>query len=276
VDLVAIGPRPPGSEGAQRARDLIRQRLRQAGWPVEEHRFRADLPDGSGLEMVNLIGRRVGVRSEERILIVTHYDTKAIEGIRFVGANDGASGVALLLELARQLGTREPPFTMELVFFDGEEAFGEDITAQDGLYGSRALASRMKQDGTLSGLRALVLVDMVADRDLNLSVDLGSDPALRAIVREEAERLGLGGIIDPGATLQLVDDHTPFMRMGFREVISFIDFQFGGPYSPGPYWHTARDNLDAVSQESLNSVGRLVVQTLRQIEARLRERAPEP
>ena len=276
LDFVAIGPRPAGSEGAEQARGLIRQRLRQAGWPVEAHRFRADLPGGSELEMTNLIGRRIGKRPDERILVVTHYDTKSIEGTRFVGANDGASGVALLLELARQLGAREPALTVELVFFDGEEALGTDITAQDGLYGSRALASRMKQDGTFAGLRALVLVDMVADRDLNLSIDLGSDPSLRAIVREEAKRLGLESIIDPDATLRLVDDHTPFLRQGLREVISFIDFQFGGPYSPGPYWHTARDNLGAVSQESLNRVGLLVVQTLKRIEARLQERALEP
>jgi Zn-dependent M28 family amino/carboxypeptidase len=93
---------------------------------------------------------------------------------------------------------------------------------------------------------------------------------------EEAERLGLRDAIDRTSMLQLVDDHTPFTREGLREVIAFIDFQFGGPHSPGPYWHTARDNLDSVSQESLNSVGRLVVQTLRRMEAHLLERAPGP
>jgi glutaminyl-peptide cyclotransferase len=276
LDLVDIGPRPAGSPGAERARGLIRERLRQAGWRVESHVFRAGLPGEPEVEMTNLIGIRVGERPNARVLLGTHYDTKRVDGIRFVGANDGASGVALLLELARQLGARPLPFTVWLVFFDGEEAFGERIDSEDGLYGSRALAQRMAAEGTLESIRSFVLVDMVADRDLNLAVDLGSSPALRAVLREEAERLDMAGLIDPKATLRVVDDHTPFAERGVREVLAVIDFQFGARRSPGPLWHTLGDGPDAVSQESLNSVGRLVVQVLNRIEKRLLERAPAP
>ena len=211
-ELVAIGPRPAGSEAAARTRALIRERLRQAGWRVEKHAFRAGPPGGPEREMTNVIGVRTGERPDARILLVTHYDTKRLEGIRFLGANDGASGVAVLLELARQLTTRSLAFTVWLVFFDGEEAFGEAITATDGLFGSRALAQRMDREGTLESIRALLLVDMVADRDLNLTVDSSSSRALRALLREEAERAGEASLIDSKATRSVLDDHTPFMQ----------------------------------------------------------------
>ena len=273
LELVEIGPRPAGSAAAARTRELITQRLRQAGWRVEEDDFRAEALEGPEIEMRNLIGIRTGERSDERILLAAHYDTKRIEGVRFLGANDGASGVALLLELARQLGARPLPLTVWLVFFDGEEAFGPSITASDGLYGSRHLVDRMLEEGTFESIRALLLFDMVADRDLNLAVDRNSSPSLRALLRAEAKALGLEGLIDPQATLRVVDDHTPFVASGLKEVLALIDFQFGARRTPGPYWHTDRDDLDAVSAESLNSVGRLAVQTFEKIEQRLLERS---
>ncbi|MFQ5513030.1 MAG: M28 family peptidase [Myxococcota bacterium] len=273
VDLVALGPRPAGSPGAARARRLIRERLRQAGWPVEEHRFRVTAPHGRTLELVNLIARHSGSGRGARLLVVTHYDTKRLSGERFVGANDGASGVALLLELARQLAAAPLWHTLELVFFDGEEAVLGDITAEDGLYGSRALAERMLREGSLQTVRALLLVDMVADRELGLTPDLGASPELRELVREAAHGLGLGALLEGGAPLRLVDDHSPFVERGVKRVYSFIDFQFGGPRAPGRLWHTPEDDLDAVSSSSLNSVGRLVVETVRRIDRRDAERA---
>jgi glutaminyl-peptide cyclotransferase len=263
--LVRIGPRPPGSEGAERTRALIEQRLRQAGWPVRRQELEVLGPQGERLPMVNLIAVRRGERPD-LILLAAHYDTKELSPLRFVGANDGASGVALLLELARVLGAEPGLHTVWLVFFDGEEALGPDITPDDGLYGSRALAVQMRDQGTLQSVRAFILVDMVADRDLNLAHDLGSDPRLRALLAEEAARLGLDGILDPSVKLALVDDHTPFVKLGMERVLAIIDFQFGARRMPGPYWHTERDDLSAVSALSLNSVGRLVVETFRRIE----------
>ena len=95
-------------------------------------------------------------------------------------------------------------------------------------------------------------------------------------LRAQAEALGLEELIDPEATLHVVDDHTPFVVSGVEEVLAVIDFQFGARRTPGPYWHTVRDNTSAVSAESLNSVGRLVVQTVVRIEKRLLQRAPAP
>lgn len=264
TDLVRIGPRPAGSTGSARARELIQQRLRQAGWPVEEHDLRVLVPGRGAVDMTNLVAVRPG-RSPALVLIGTHYDTKQLDG-RFVGANDGASGVALLLELARVLGDEPRPLTVWLVFFDGEESFGASITANDGLFGSRALVAQMHDRDELERITAFVLVDMVGDRDLNLTPDVTSSPRLRAYVREEAQRLGLSSRIDTEAALHLIDDHTPFLEAGVEPVVALIDFQFGARRTPGPLWHTAEDDLGAVSAESLNSVGRLVVELLKRIE----------
>jgi hypothetical protein len=264
-DLVAIGPRPSGSPGAERTRQLIRERLRQAGWRVEEHDFEVVAPNGRGVEMRNLIGVLPG-RRPERVLGVTHYDTKQIPGVRFVGANDGASGVAVLLEVARQLGSSPREHSHWLVFFDGEEAFGPEITADDGLYGSRALAERMQEADELGTIRALVLVDMVGDADLNLTHDLGSSSRLRRLLYEVARDRGLAGVLDGGTRLQVVDDHTPFARRGVQPVLALIDFQYGARVTPGPFWHRARDDLSAVSAESLNSVGTLTVELLERLD----------
>jgi hypothetical protein len=273
VDQVEIGPRPAGSPGAAAARGLISTRLRQAGWPVREHRFRARQPNGTEVEFVNLLAELRGERPE-RIWIGAHYDTKEIPGVRFVGANDGASGVAVLLELARTLGRGPRPFTVELVFFDGEEAFGPTIDATDGLYGSRALARAVAADGRLAGIRTLILVDMVGDRDLNLAIDRNSAPWLLTILRQAAAGLEADPV-DPGQILALVDDHTPFREAGLQDVLALIDFQFGGRATPGPHWHSAADDIDSVSAESLNTVGELLVQVIEKVEERLLRDMPD-
>ena len=265
--LVRIGPRPAGSAGAAEARALIRDRLRQAGWLVEAHEFRVPRAAGAPVAMTNLIARRSRHEAAPRILVVTHYDTKNIPGIAFVGANDGASGAAVLLEVARTLASDEPPPPIELVFFDGEEAFGESITADDGLYGSKALAQRMADDGSLARVAAVVEVDMVGDRDLNLALDMRSSPALIKSFETAAAKLGLPPPFDPQQALGVIDDHTPFQDLGVAEVLALIDFQYGARESPGPRWHTAGDTLEAVSADSLNSVGKTLVEALRSLAA---------
>ena len=273
-DQVAIGPRPSGSPAAERTRALIRERLRQAGWRVREHGFEAQPPSGGPVALVNLIGVRKGER-RERLLVGAHYDTKRLPGIRFVGANDGASGTAVLLELARQLALRPLPFTVWLVFFDGEEAFGPTISARDGLYGSRALAEQMSAEGSLDETLALILVDMVADRDLNLTPDANSSPELRRLLVEEARALGLERSVDAGMALPIVDDHVPFLERGLERVLLLIDFQFGARRTPGPLWHTAGDDLAAVSEASLNTAGTLAVRVFERVERLLLARERE-
>ena len=261
ADLVQLGPRPAGSAAAAQARELIRERLRQAGWPVEAHEFSVARAGAAPVAMANLIARH-GVETAPRYLVVTHYDTKNLAGISFVGANDGASGAAVLLELARAMaGDAEPP--LELIFCDGEEAFGANITPDDGLYGSKALAQRMADDGSLAAVRGVILVDMVGDRDLNLALDFGSSPTLRKDFEAAAAKLGFPPPFDPGQALSVIDDHSPFQEHGVEEVLALIDFQYGARVSPGPLWHTAGDTLDAVSAESLERVGKTLVEALR-------------
>jgi hypothetical protein len=268
--LVALGPRPPGSDAAAGTRELITTRLRQAGWPVREHSFEAEPPDRDPVAMTNLIAELPGAQPGW-ILFGTHYDTKQIGGVRFVGANDGASGVALLLELARQLAPTERPYGVRLLFFDGEEAFGPHITPEDGLYGSRALAEQMHQSGELARAHALIIVDLVADADLGLADDRNSSPRLRRLLQEVASDLGLEHAATGGGPGLIIDDHVPFAESGLTEVLCLIDLRFGDRTMPGAFWHTARDDLRAVSAESLNTVGRLVVEFYKRLAGALQE-----
>src|SRR5262245_40833903 len=138
--LVRIGPRPAGSNGAEQARALIRERLRQAGWLVEAQTFRAGPAREKPVAMVNLLARRSA--EPNPVLLITHYDTKRFADQSFVGANDGGSGVAVLLELARATAADQPPLPLELAFVDGEEAFGQSIDGEGRLDGSKGLAAR--------------------------------------------------------------------------------------------------------------------------------------
>lgn len=265
VEQVRLGPRHPGSPGSAAVRELIRSRLRQAGWTVQEHSFEAGLPDGTRVPMQNLVGQLPG---PERgfAMLVTHYDTKRLPQVpAFAGANDGASGVAVLLELARVLPRRERALGYRLVFFDGEEAIGPNIDARDGLYGSRALAERMRAQGELADVRALVLVDMVGDADLNLSWGADSAPELVAPWVELARSRG----VEIAGPMALLDDHVPFVEAGVSPVLSLIDFHYGGRTSPGWRWHTRGDGLDGVSAASLNAFGELLVEWLARVEPQL-------
>jgi glutaminyl-peptide cyclotransferase len=261
--LVQLGPRPSGSAAAAAARALIRDRLRQAGWVVTPHDFEAARPDGAKVAMTNLVARR-GSESRRHTMLITHYDTKNIPGVAFVGANDGASGTAVLLEVARAMGSDSP--ALELVFCDGEEAFGERIDAGDGLYGSRALAQRMEDDGSLARLERVILVDMVGDSDLNLVLDMASSARLRESFEAAAAKLGFPRPFDPAQAMVVTDDHSPFQERGVDTLV-LLDFQYGARASPGPRWHTAGDTLEAVSADSLNRVGRTLVEMLRALPA---------
>jgi hypothetical protein len=265
---VALGSRPAGSVASAQAREQIASALRQAGLRVEVRPFQVTAPDGRQIEMSNLIGVRPG-RTDARILLAAHYDTKHIEGIDLLGANDGASGVALLLELARTLGSEPGEAELAFLFLDGEEAFGPQITSSDGLYGSRALAAQLSEQGELERVHAFLLVDMVGDRELSLAIDRNSSRRLFALAAQVARELGKPDLFDPRQTLSLVDDHLPFRERGVREVLALIDFAYGGPFMPGPLWHTAGDTLEAVSAQSLNTVGRLVVAVLARLEGEL-------
>ncbi len=253
---VAFGPRPPGSPALQKCREWIVRELQGFGYEVEDDAFDADTPYGT-IRMHNLIARK-GAGDRGVIALASHYDTKLMEGRNFVGANDAGSSTALLLELARVLAGRSGGLDCWFVFFDGEEAFVEWSTF-DSTYGSRHLAKKWKADGTASRLRALILLDMIGDKDLGLYYELNSTPWLMDLVRETAREIGLESILSR-KRIPVEDDHIPFIDAGIPSV-DLIDLDY-------PYWHTDEDTPDKVSPESMEKVGRLVLALLSKLEKR--------
>ena len=255
--LVSLGPRPAGSAGIEQSRAYIRKQLAAAGVPFVEQTWDAVTPRGA-VRMVNLIATISSAR-KDRLVVAGHYDTKRFDDIRFVGANDGGSSTAMLIELARVLKARKNALTVELLFLDGEEAVvqwqGDDRT-----YGSRHYVEVARKEGSLRSLRAMILVDMVADRDLRVKRDLNSTPWLTDIIWDAARREKLGAYFVAEST-QIEDDHLPFIQAGVPAV-DLIDLD----YAP---WHTAGDTLDAVSARSLQIVGDVLLAALPNIEARL-------
>lgn len=256
---VAFGPRPAGSEASRRMQAWIVRELKALGWEVIEDRFTARTPSGD-VEMTNLIAKRPGLTGRA-VAVSGHTDTKRFP-FRFVGANDGGSSTALLLELARCLKDERFRNDIWLVFFDGEEAV-RDWTGTDSLYGSRHLAEKMAVDGSLSRLLALINVDMIGDRDLHLLDEDASTPALRRRLRAAAAKLGFSRHLE--TTPQAIeDDHIPFLQKGVN-AIDLIDFDYG----PGnAYWHKAEDTTDKLSSESLKITGALVAEMVRMLEPR--------
>src|SRR5688572_7629807 len=256
--LVAFGPRPAGSPAIDQARAYIKAQLAASGVPVTEQAWQDPTPVGP-IKMVNLIATFPGA-SKNRIIIGGHYDTKRFREFRFVGANDGGSSAAFLIELARVLKSRKNALTIEVLFLDGEEAV-VDWVGTDNTYGSRHYVAAARQNGSLATAKAFILVDMIGDRDLKLTREANSTPWLDGIIRSTASAQKLGAYFS-GPPLALEDDHLPFLAAGVPSV-DLIDFDF-------PAWHTAGDTLDAVSARSLQIVGDVLLAALPQIEAKLK------
>jgi glutaminyl-peptide cyclotransferase len=257
--IVSIGPRPAGSPGIAKTREYIIAQLRAIGVPVTQQAFTAKTPIGE-IPMVNLIATIPGTR-KERVAITGHYDTKLFREFRFVGANDGGSSTAFLIELARVLKARANTFTIELIFFDGEEATLRDWGLTDHTYGSQYYVDTARKNGTLSTLKALVLVDMIADRSPRFMREQNSTAWLTDIVWSTAQKLGHGAIF-PNEAMPIEDDHIPFLNAGVPAT-DIIDLD----YAP---WHTETDTLDQTSARTMQIVGDVVVAALAPIEARLR------
>lgn len=256
---VAIGPRPAGSVGIRQTRAYITRQLAAMGLTVQEQPFVASTPYGP-VEMVNLIATLPGRRTD-RILFTGHYDTKLFKDIVFLGASDGASSAAVLLELARALKDRPREYTYEFVWFDGEEAMVEWDLDTDSTYGSRYYVQAAQKAGALAAIKAMILVDMVGHRDLQIERDSYSATWLTDIIWAAAKRLGHGRIFRD-VTTTVEDDHVHFVRAGIPSV-DIIDLNH---FIAQGHWHTAGDNLDAVSAASLQVVGDVLLAALPEIE----------
>ena len=239
-------------------RQYILAQLKAAGIEAREEAWDADTPLGR-VRMVNVIATIPGRRTD-RIALATHYDTKLFREFRFVGASDAASSTAAVLELGRVLKTRQNDYTIELLFFDGEEAVVDWYRNNDNTYGSRRYVETAGTRGTLTGLKALVLLDMIGDRNLTIRRDTNSTRWLTDIVWASAAKLGHQMYFLRDETT-IDDDHMPFLKAGIPAV-DIIDLDY-------PAWHTAQDDLDRVSARSLQIVGDSVLDAIPQIEKRL-------
>ena len=267
-NLVNIGPRPAGSAKLALARRYITNELQSYGLKIVNDEFIAQTPSGA-VTMVNITAEIPGT-SSDCIIIASHYETKVFKEFEFVGANDGGSSTGALLELARTLPTRRKvlPFTYQLVFFDGEEAFCRDWDdcgtqdAPDNTYGSRHHVAQLIAQKRLKNVRAMVLLDMIGYRNLKFGRDSLSTGWLLDLIWQTARELNCGAQFigrneDVGG-----DDHLPFLAAG----IDAVDIIQVNSY---PYWHTPEDTLDKISARSLKLVGDVVLASLPRIERHL-------
>jgi Zn-dependent M28 family amino/carboxypeptidase len=216
--------------------------------------------------MVNLIATVPGAATPGagRLIIAGHYDTKRFDDFEFVGANDAGSSTAFLIELARVLKDRKNALPIELLFLDGEEAIGEWETGNT--YGSRHYVLEAATDaGSLKRIKAMILVDMIADRQLTFKRDENSTPWLVDTIWSAARKVNRPEFV-PESTL-IDDDHMPFLRAGIPAV-DIIDLEY--PDVSNRYWHTAEDTLDNVSAHGLQVVGDVLLAALPAIELRVR------
>jgi Zn-dependent M28 family amino/carboxypeptidase len=252
---VAFGPRPPGSDANHQLQAYILAQLKTCKCQVTEDAFTPATPRGP-IAMKNILAKFPG-RSGRAIVITGHYDTKLFPGRKFVGASDGGSSTGLLLELARAVSGQPRVDDLYLVWLDGEEAIREEWQGDDNLYGSRHLAERWQKDGTLRQIKALINVDMIGDKHLNIKQETNGNAALNRLVWRTAAELGYAAYF-VNDTLSTDDDHMPFVKLGVP-AIDLIDFDY-------PPWHTDTDTMDKLSAQSLETVGIVVEEVIRRLE----------
>jgi hypothetical protein len=271
--LVQFGPRPPESEGLSSALDYLETQLQESGWSCRRQTFRAATPQGP-VSFTNLIARHGTFGAPEKSpvwLIGGHIDTKKLP-FRFVGANDGGSSTGVLLELARVLATDpDSAAQVELVFFDGEEALGENIVLKsghyrgrdgrtefrrvDGLYGSKFFARSLASRHTLPA--GAIILDIVGDPEHDLLFSDAPESFLTAI-RQAAARRSFTQPVRPSG-MAIVDDHVPLQQAGIP-CLHLI-----GDFGAMDYWHEAGDTLDRVDPQMLEEVGRMTLDFLAQV-----------
>jgi glutaminyl-peptide cyclotransferase len=260
--LVAMGPRPSGSAEIETSRQYIEKKLKEAGWETQRQDFAAETLLRGKIKMSNIRARwpLAGQQTWSRYvttLACSHYDTKWFQATTFVGANDGGSSTGLLLEVARATAA-VPDFaaTLELVFFDGEEAItgftepgGFADARFDGLFGSRHYAKELRKLPKGQLPKHGVIFDMIGDQKLEVEFAANCSPRLIELAMESADELGFSRHFRETST-HITDDHVPLSWLGM-EVIDFIDLE-----SYRDFWHTSADTLDKLNPQSIEIAGR--------------------
>ena len=259
-EIVAFGPRPIGSANHKKLEQYIVSHLK--GDTVEDDAFVADTPEGK-LPVRNIIAKYPGAK-DGIIVIAGHYDTNyPLRNSGYVGANDGGSSTAILLELANQLrGAKRSGYSVWLFWTDGEEAV-KNWTATDSLYGAKHLADKWQKGGTLKKIKAFLLADMIGDADLNIEHEQNSTPWLEDLVLQSATKLGYQSHFFE-RRVAIEDDHIPFVHMGVPSA-DLIDLDYG--YG-NVFHHTPQDTLDKLSPKSLEIVGNVILETVRAVDSR--------
>jgi glutaminyl-peptide cyclotransferase len=256
-EIVKFGPRPLASANHKKVEDYIDSHLK--GDQVEDDTFTAETNIGK-FPVHNIVAKYPGTK-DGIIVFASHYDTNyPLRNTSYVGANDGASTSALLLEIANQLrGKTRDGYSIWLVWDDAEEAMKPDTEVDfmsDSLYGITHLAEKWQADGTLKKVKAFLLADMIGDADLNVDRDTNSTPWLQDVVYEAATRLGEQSHFY-ARSLPMDDDHLPFVKRGVP-CVDLIDFLYG--YN-NVFWHTPQDTIDKLSPKSLEIVGGVMLET---------------
>ena len=259
VAILAKGPRPPGSAALKAVKGHVKAELNKAGWVTQDQPFERTTPHGT-IAFENLRARFPAGGGDPwnqpvKGVLCAHIDSKHYKDLHFLGADDAASACAAIVEIARFLAKEKPAQArqLELVFFDGEEALGSNITPQDGLYGSRHYANqwRTRPDKPNFG----ILLDMIGHENLSirLSTDTPSDLKARVFTAANAE-----GAEDHFGMAQgpIIDDHVPLNFAGIPTVDLIGDFSRGG------WWHTPADNLKIISPKSLDISMRVTLRML--------------
>lgn len=271
---IDFGPRPPDTPQLAKTRAYIADELRSSGLKVSFDEFVAVTPQGQK-KMANIVGEIAG-ESKTMILLTSHYETKYYKDMLFVGANDPAASVATLLEIGRVLGSskEKPKVTYRLVFFDGEEAFCEawsDCNNPDGpdnTYGSRHYVSLLQEKDEIDNAAALILLDLMGYKNLELGRDSLSTRWLQDIIWQTGRELGHSKIFVDREEGVGGDDHEPFLRAG----VPAVDLIQLSSY---PHWHKADDTMDKVSAQSMKIVGETVLASLPKIATRVTQKEPK-
>jgi hypothetical protein len=258
-EIVGFGPRPMGSANHKKVEEYIHSQLK--GDLVEDDAFTIDTTEGK-FPVLNIIAKYPGTR-DGIIVIASHYDTNyPLRNTAYVGANDGGSSSALLLEIANQLrGKKRDGYTVWLLWDDAEESMRLPWFDPESLYGVRHLAQKWQGDGTIKKIKAFLLEDMIGDADLNIDRDQNSTPWLEDMIYQAATRVGYQSHFF-GRTNAVNDDHIPFMQLGVPSA-DLIDFDYG---YDNVFWHTTQDTVDKLSHKSLEIVGTVTLETVQMLD----------
>jgi len=268
AQVAGFGERPPGSPGHQKTEDLIHQVLKKDNAVIEADDFTATTPRGP-IAVHNIIGKfNVTPDPKQPIFILAgHYDTLFKKG--FIGANDGGSSTAILLSFADALAGQKTKMQIWLVWTDLEEAIESftDASGQigdDGLYGSRHLAKKLRDEGLVPRVRGFFLLDMIGDKDLGVCRETKSSRFLQNYISDAARTLGYAQYFFQ-YDMEIIDDHVSFLDVGIPAV-DVVDAHFGRMGDAfdgmGEFHHANTDTMDKVSAKSLEIVGRTILLTV--------------